>query len=166
VLGGEPAEKDLMDGVDTTWARFPGGDEIGRLAQKAILAFDTNAPGKRHEVERNLMFVQDEVEWTSLSLSHVPMFCEDTQCRLGVEQKLKPLDYRETQDMLRMYTYTGICVLPEHWYASAPSVLFRHQKYKVDVLDDVSPVGIFFVLVSALRLFIEYLNNDSKYRLT
>ncbi|HEX5220938.1 MAG TPA: PIG-L family deacetylase [Verrucomicrobiae bacterium] len=46
VLGGEPAEKDLMDGVDTTWARFPGGDEIGQLAQKAIAAFDTNAPAR------------------------------------------------------------------------------------------------------------------------
>jgi LmbE family N-acetylglucosaminyl deacetylase len=44
VLGGEPAEKDLMDGIDTTWARFPDGQEIGTLTEKAIADFKTNAP--------------------------------------------------------------------------------------------------------------------------
>lgn len=44
VLGGETADKDLMDGVDTTWNRFPGGADIGQLAEKAIAGFDTNHP--------------------------------------------------------------------------------------------------------------------------
>ena len=44
LLGGEPATKDLMDGVDTTWNRFGDPDcaAIGQLADKAIAAFDTN----------------------------------------------------------------------------------------------------------------------------
>jgi LmbE family N-acetylglucosaminyl deacetylase len=44
VLGGAPAEKDPMDGVDTTWARFPGGAEIGVLAAAAMAHFDASDP--------------------------------------------------------------------------------------------------------------------------
>lgn len=41
VLGGDPAEKDIFDGVDTTWTRYPGGAEIGRLTAEAIAQFNT-----------------------------------------------------------------------------------------------------------------------------
>jgi LmbE family N-acetylglucosaminyl deacetylase len=44
VLDGEPATNDIMDGVDTTWSRFPGGAEIGRQADEIIAKFDTNNP--------------------------------------------------------------------------------------------------------------------------
>jgi hypothetical protein len=43
-MDGAPAEKDPMDGVDTTWARVPGGAEIGELADKAIARFDPANP--------------------------------------------------------------------------------------------------------------------------
>ena len=39
LLGGEAATNDLMDGIDVTWARVPGGAEIGRLADEAIAQF-------------------------------------------------------------------------------------------------------------------------------
>ena len=42
--GGEPAKDDIMDGVDTTWGRFPGGAEIGRLAGEAIAQFKGEDP--------------------------------------------------------------------------------------------------------------------------
>ena len=44
LLGGEPATRDLMDGVDTTWNRVPGGAEIGRSTAAAIAQFDPNNP--------------------------------------------------------------------------------------------------------------------------
>ena len=44
LLGGEPASNDIMDGVDTTWARIPGGAEIGKLAEELIAKFDPNDP--------------------------------------------------------------------------------------------------------------------------
>jgi len=44
VLAGEPASQDLMDGVDLTWDRVPGGAEIGRLADEAIASFDVAHP--------------------------------------------------------------------------------------------------------------------------
>ena len=44
VLGGEPAGKDLMDGIDTTWARVSGGAEIARLVEEAIAQFKPEDP--------------------------------------------------------------------------------------------------------------------------
>ncbi len=43
-LGGEAATKDVMDGIDTTWARFAGGEEIDRLTRDAIAQFHGDKP--------------------------------------------------------------------------------------------------------------------------
>jgi len=40
LLGGEPATKDILDGVDTTWGRVPGGAEVGREAGAIIAQFN------------------------------------------------------------------------------------------------------------------------------
>jgi LmbE family N-acetylglucosaminyl deacetylase len=42
LLGGAPATADLMDGIDTTWARIPGGAEIAKITGEAIEKFDPN----------------------------------------------------------------------------------------------------------------------------
>jgi LmbE family N-acetylglucosaminyl deacetylase len=44
VLAGEPATNDIMDGIDTTWSRVPGGEDIGKQADAIIAQFDTNNP--------------------------------------------------------------------------------------------------------------------------
>ncbi len=45
LLGGEAATKDILDDVDTTWARVPGGGaEIGTLADDVIAHFDPDQP--------------------------------------------------------------------------------------------------------------------------
>jgi LmbE family N-acetylglucosaminyl deacetylase len=44
LLDGEPATKDILDGVDTTWARIPGGAEVARLADEAVAKFDVKDP--------------------------------------------------------------------------------------------------------------------------
>lgn len=43
-LGGEPAAKDIMDGIVTTWARVPGGAEIDTLVAAAIQNFKPAKP--------------------------------------------------------------------------------------------------------------------------
>jgi hypothetical protein len=40
LLAGEPAINDILDGVETTWARFPGGEGITQLIDSAIQNFD------------------------------------------------------------------------------------------------------------------------------
>ena len=44
LLGGEPATQDILEGVDTTWNRMPGGAEIGRLTAEAIARFNPEDP--------------------------------------------------------------------------------------------------------------------------
>jgi LmbE family N-acetylglucosaminyl deacetylase len=44
LLAGEPASKDILDGVDTTWGRIPNGAEIGKLADEIIAQFDPQKP--------------------------------------------------------------------------------------------------------------------------
>lgn len=44
LLDGEPAESDIMDGVDTTWGRFAGGAAIDRLTADAIATFNDQDP--------------------------------------------------------------------------------------------------------------------------
>ena len=44
LLDGEPAAADIMDGVDTTWGRVPGGAEIGRLSGDALARFNPGDP--------------------------------------------------------------------------------------------------------------------------
>lgn len=44
LLAGEPAAKDILDGVDTTWGRFSGGAEIGQLVEDVITHFSPQDP--------------------------------------------------------------------------------------------------------------------------
>lgn len=44
LLGGEPATKDILDGVDATWNRVPGGGEIGTQADALIAAYKPANP--------------------------------------------------------------------------------------------------------------------------
>jgi len=44
LLDGEPATNDILDGVDTTWARIPGAAEIGRMSGEIISSFNPKDP--------------------------------------------------------------------------------------------------------------------------
>ncbi|MSU67676.1 MAG: LmbE family protein [Opitutaceae bacterium] len=44
LLAGAPAKADIMDGLDLTWARMPGGAELGRLAAAALASFKPGDP--------------------------------------------------------------------------------------------------------------------------
>ena len=41
LIAGEPAHGELLDGVDLTYGRFPGGAEVTRLAEEALAQFKT-----------------------------------------------------------------------------------------------------------------------------
>ncbi len=45
-LDGDPASKDLFEGIDTSWSRYPGGEQVGKLLQQAADNFDPKAPEK------------------------------------------------------------------------------------------------------------------------
>ena len=43
-LAGEPAVKDVLDGIDTTWNRLPGGGEVDRILAEAVRTFQAAHP--------------------------------------------------------------------------------------------------------------------------
>lgn len=43
-LGGDRAEKDLFDGIDTTWARYPGGTAVDAAANEVVAQFKLDRP--------------------------------------------------------------------------------------------------------------------------
>ncbi len=55
VLDGEPATNDIMDGIDTTWNRIPGGAEIGKQADEIIAKFDPQKPDVSVDALLNLL---------------------------------------------------------------------------------------------------------------
>ena len=44
LLDGDPAGKDILDGVDTTWNRVPGGAEVGHRAGEIVAQFNPQDP--------------------------------------------------------------------------------------------------------------------------
>ena len=44
LLAGEPATTDILDGVDTTWTRYPGGAAVGTAADEVIAHFNPQDP--------------------------------------------------------------------------------------------------------------------------
>lgn len=44
LLAGEPAAADLFEGIDTTWARVPGGEAVGRPLTEAAARFNPRRP--------------------------------------------------------------------------------------------------------------------------
>jgi LmbE family N-acetylglucosaminyl deacetylase len=45
-LDGDPASKDLFEGIDTSWSRYKGGDLVGKILKRAYDSFDANDPQK------------------------------------------------------------------------------------------------------------------------
>ncbi len=69
LVGGEPAEADVFDGIDTSWARVPGGEKIGRMLTSINESFDPEHPAGSVPglltVYKELSSL-DETHWTQI----------------------------------------------------------------------------------------------------
>ncbi|UII30943.1 PIG-L family deacetylase [Fulvivirga ulvae] len=73
-MAGDKAEKDIFEGIDTSWKRVKGGEKIGTIVEKAIAAYDPAHPAlimpylleARGEISR----LKDEY-WKVLKLKQV-----------------------------------------------------------------------------------------------
>ncbi|HKS25738.1 MAG TPA: PIG-L family deacetylase [Thermoanaerobaculia bacterium] len=45
-LDGDPAKSDVFEGIDTTWARIPGGEAVGKILQQVSDEYDPKNPSK------------------------------------------------------------------------------------------------------------------------
>lgn len=66
--GGDPAAKDLFEGIDTTWSRYPGGEKIEAILERAAATFDENKPSATVpvllEALRALEQLRADPEWS------------------------------------------------------------------------------------------------------
>jgi LmbE family N-acetylglucosaminyl deacetylase len=46
LLAGDAAQSDVLEGIDTSWSRFAGGDAVGKILQQAADSFDPKNPQK------------------------------------------------------------------------------------------------------------------------
>jgi LmbE family N-acetylglucosaminyl deacetylase len=59
--GGDPADGNLFDRIDMGWARYPGGETIGALLEKAAVSFDMDRPGASVPLLIEALNVLDQV---------------------------------------------------------------------------------------------------------
>ena len=76
VVGGAPAKTDLMEGVDTTWNRMPGGARVGELVARAQHDFDDLHPEKTVSVLLEarsiaLALAKDGQQWAQWKLGEI-----------------------------------------------------------------------------------------------
>jgi len=46
LIAGDPAATDIFEGINTSWSRYPGGEDIGKVLQQASDSFDPKNPSK------------------------------------------------------------------------------------------------------------------------
>lgn len=59
LLNGEPAKKDIMEGINDTWSRIPGGEKVSALLKKADEEFK---PEKPYEIIPTLLKAYSQME--------------------------------------------------------------------------------------------------------
>ncbi len=71
---GDAPKQDIFDGINTTWSRVKGGENIQVLVNRAIQEFDLENPSRSIplllEIRKNVMAVEDGV-WKARKLSEV-----------------------------------------------------------------------------------------------
>ncbi len=72
-VAGAPAEKDVFDGVDTTWNRLPGGAEVDRILAGALHSFDAHHPSRTipHLLRARPLIAQMKDLWAKLKLQEL-----------------------------------------------------------------------------------------------
>ncbi len=70
-LAGDPATKDIFEGIDTSWSRYPGGEKVGSILQQASDTFDPSAytDDVRTRIEAA---VQKKVEGQEITMAEAP----------------------------------------------------------------------------------------------
>ncbi|HXI73732.1 MAG TPA: PIG-L family deacetylase [Verrucomicrobiae bacterium] len=92
LLAGDSATNDIMDGVDTTWSRVPGGAEIGKLADEIIAKFDPKNPSASVDallkLRKNLAAMHDGplVEEKRKLLDKILQACLGLSVTTGISQ--------------------------------------------------------------------------------
>jgi LmbE family N-acetylglucosaminyl deacetylase len=77
---GEPAAKDIFDGVNTTWSRVKGGEKIQPLVERAIREFDVEKPERSIPMLvqiRNAIMTLEPGVWKTRKLDETNQLIKD-----------------------------------------------------------------------------------------
>ena len=69
--GGDPAQTDLFEGVETSWSRYPGGEKVGSLLERAAATFNPANPQASLplllQAHQALERLQAQAAWSSVN---------------------------------------------------------------------------------------------------
>ncbi len=135
LLGGAPATQDIMDGIDTTWARVPGGADIGRMADGIIAKFDARDPAASVpallELRRRLQALKDGpiIAEKRRALDRILQAC----LGLGFEATLPDAEVVPGEPMQLHETATVASAVPVRWIAVRYPSINRETAVGVDL---------------------------------
>ncbi len=138
LLAGEPATNDIMDGVDTTWNRVPGGAEIGKEADEIIAKFDPQNPSASVDallaLKKNLAGLATEplVEEKRKLLDKILQAC----LGLSVTTTVPQAEVVPGEELDLNFTVNLASSWPVHWKA----IRFPATENKVAIPDN-APMG-------------------------
>ncbi|MBI2511699.1 MAG: PIG-L family deacetylase [Opitutae bacterium] len=143
LLAGESANADLLDGVDTTWKRYKGGDEIDAALEKIIADFKADDPGASAlallELRKKLAALPADpvVADKRAQLDRILTSCLGITVETTVAQpEITPGEALEIRYRL---------VFPQSWQPRAPGVEIKHLDTRAsggDFVRQRGPVGL------------------------
>ena len=119
VLDGKPAAEDIMDGVDTTWGKIPGGAEVAILAGQAEACFNAADPSASvpalMELRRLVAGLPSDpvVAEKALQLDRIVAAC----LGLSVETTIDRLDVVTGEPIRMRHTALVHSAIPVRWVA-------------------------------------------------
>ncbi len=114
-LAGEPAETDLLEGIDTSWGRLPGGAPIGQMTESVIAAFD---PLNAAASVPALLELRTRLDALAASLDDGDASASDL-----LEEKRRELD-RILQACLALHVET---IMPAAEVVAGETLALRHE---------------------------------------
>ncbi len=90
---GEKANKDLFEGINTTWSRVKGGSKVQTVVTKAIQSFDEEHPEASipvlFQIRKEILNLENSV-WKTRKLKEVEQLIQDC---LGLHLEVKATEY-------------------------------------------------------------------------
>lgn len=143
LLAGTPAKSDLLDGVDTTWKRYPGGAAIDAALERIIADFKADAPGASApallDLRRQLAALPTDpvVADKRAQLDRILTSCLGITVETTVDRpEITPGE---------AVTINCRVVFPQSWQPRAPGIEIKHLDTRASGGDFVrarGPVGI------------------------
>ncbi len=140
VIAGEPATQDFFDGIDTSWRRVSGGDQMARLTTEAIENFDPRNPARSVPallaMRRLLVSLPDSavVAAKGRQLDRIVQAC----LGLYVETTLPQAEVIAGEELRLRHTAIVRTAIPVRWKAVRYPTLGSELTVDADLQDNVA----------------------------